>query len=108
MQNAKLKIKKGDTVILLAGKDKGKKGKVIEAFPAQGSIIVERVNVVKKHQRPTRNFQGGIIEKALAFPASKAMLVCPKCSEPARIKKKKVEGKGVRVCGRCQEVVDKL
>ena len=67
----KMKVKKDDKVIVLAGKDKGKKGKVLVTFPREGKVIVERVNVVKKHQRPTREFQGGIIEKALPLSVSK-------------------------------------
>jgi large subunit ribosomal protein L24 len=105
---AKLRIKKGDTVIVLAGKDKGKKGKVLEVFPADGTLIVERMNVAKRHMRPTRSFQGGIIEKAVPLQGSKVMLVCPRCSEPARIKKTESEGKKVRACVRCGEVVDKV
>jgi large subunit ribosomal protein L24 len=104
----KLKIKKGDTVMVLSGKDKEKKGKVIEIFPKKDKVIVERVNVAKKHQRPTRDFQGGIIEKALPLALSKIMLVCPRCSEPTRVKKKEMHGSQVRVCGRCGEVVDKV
>ncbi|KPJ69842.1 50S ribosomal protein L24 [candidate division WOR-1 bacterium DG_54_3] len=104
----KLKIKKGDTVLVLSGKDKEKKGKVLEVFPKENKVIVERVNVVKKHQRPTRDFQGGIIEKALPLPLSMVMLVCPRCSEPTRVKKKEMQGSRVRVCGRCGEVVDKV
>ncbi|MBU0671574.1 MAG: 50S ribosomal protein L24 [Candidatus Margulisbacteria bacterium] len=100
----KRKIKKGDTVIALSGKDKGKKGKVIEVWPKEGRVIVERVNVAKKHQRPSRNFQGGIIEKALPLNISKIMLVCPRCSEPARVKSKD----GARACVRCGEAVDKV
>lgn len=105
---AKMKIKKGDTVVVLGGKDAGKKGKVLEAFPAEGRIIVERVNVVKRHQRPTRNFQGGIIEKPLPLAASKVMLVCPRCGEPARVRNREVEGKKARACVRCDEIVDKV
>ncbi len=105
---AKSKIKKGDTVIVLSGKDKGKKGKVIEVLAREGRVIVERVNVVKRHQRPTRNFQGGIIEKALPLWASKVLLVCPRCSEPARVGKKKMEGRQVRTCRSCGEVIDRV
>ncbi len=104
----KLRIKKGDTVIVLSGKDKGKKGKVLEVLPKEGKVIIERVNVVKRHQRPSRDFQGGIIEKALPLRVSKVMLVCPRCSEPARVKKKEMEGKMVRACARCGEVADKV
>lgn len=104
----KMRIKKGDTVIVLSGKDKGKKGKVIEVLAREGRVIVERVNVAKKHQRPSRNFQGGIIEKAIPLSVSKLMLVCPRCSEPSRVNKKEMEGKMVRACARCGEVVDKV
>ncbi|MFH1347894.1 MAG: 50S ribosomal protein L24 [Candidatus Margulisiibacteriota bacterium] len=101
---AKLNIKKGDTVIALSGKDKGKKGKVLEVFPADGKLIVERMNVAKKHQKPSRNFQGGIIEKALPLYMSKVMLVCPRCSEPSRTRRKE----GARICASCGEVADKV
>jgi large subunit ribosomal protein L24 len=104
----KLKIKKGDTVIVLSGKNKGKKGKVLEIFSKDNSLIVERVNVAKRHQRPSRDFQGGIIEKALPLGISKVKLVCPRCSEPTRVKKKESEGKMLRACARCDEVVDKV
>jgi large subunit ribosomal protein L24 len=103
-----MKIKKGDTVIVLSGKDEGKKGKVLEVFPKDGTLIVERMNVAKRHQRPTRDFQGGIIEKALPLVVSKVMLVCPRCSEPTRVKKKESEGRMVRACGCCGEIVDKV
>lgn len=104
MRSTKYKIKKGDNVIVLAGKDKGKKGKVLEIFPKEGRLIIERINVVKRHQRATREFQGGIIEKAGKLPISKVMLVCPKCSEPARLKR----NESGRVCKKCNEVVDKV
>jgi len=89
-------------------KDKGKKGKVLEAFPSDATVIVERVNVVKRHQRASRNFQGGIIEKALPISVAKLMVVCPKCSEPTRVKKGVLEGKKVRACIKCDEVIDKV
>jgi large subunit ribosomal protein L24 len=103
-----MNIKKGDTVIVITGKYKGKKGKVLEAFPKENKVIVERVNVVKKHQRATREFQGGIIEKTLPMPVSKVKLVCPRCNEPSRISKKEMEGKRVRSCVKCKEIVDKV
>ena len=104
----KTKIKKGDTVIVLSGKDKGKKGKVLESFPADSKVLVERVNVAKKHQKASREFQGGIIEKPLPVNVSKVMLVCPNCNEPTRVSKKEVEGKMARACVKCSEVVDKV
>lgn len=94
-------LKKGDNVVVLSGKDKGKKGKVLEVWPQENKVVVERVNVVKKHQKPSRSFQGGIIEKTLAIAASKVMIVCPRCSEPARLK-------GKRICRKCSESVDKV
>ncbi|OGC23245.1 50S ribosomal protein L24 [candidate division WOR-1 bacterium RIFOXYB2_FULL_42_35] len=103
-----MKIKKGDTVIVLSGKDKGKKGKVLEARPQDQEVIVERVNVVKRHMKATREFQGGIIEKTRPIKVSKVMLVCPKCNEPSRTKTKEVENKKVRACVKCNEVVDKV
>ena len=103
-----MKLKKGDTVMVLSGKDKNKKGKILESFPGDGKLIVERVNVVKKHQKPTREFQGGIIEKPMAIYASKVMLVCPRCSEPSRVRSKKIDNKRVRECIRCGEIVDKV
>lgn len=107
-QYSKMKIRKGDMVIILSGKDSGKKGKVLEVRADEGRIIVEKVNVVKKHQRPTRNFPGGIIEKALPIPVSKAMLVCPRCGEPSRVAMKEMGEKKVRGCKSCGEVMDKI
>ncbi|PIS29613.1 50S ribosomal protein L24 [Candidatus Saganbacteria bacterium CG08_land_8_20_14_0_20_45_16] len=104
----KLKIKKGDTVIVLSGRDKNKKGKVLEVFLDSSEVIVERVNIVKRHLRPTRSFQGGIIEKPLPVKISKLMLVCPRCNTPARVKRQINEDKLVRVCKRCNEIVDKV
>jgi len=97
-------IKKGDTVIVLSGKNKGKKGKVIKVLPDKGKVVVEGVGIVKKHQKPTRNFQGGIIEKPLPIFSSKVMLVCPRCSKPTRIRRKD----GSRVCCKCDEIMDKV
>ncbi|MDD5382186.1 MAG: 50S ribosomal protein L24 [Candidatus Margulisbacteria bacterium] len=108
MKHQKFKIKKGDTVVVLAGKDKGKKGKVLEIFSKTGAAVVERVNVAKRHQKPTKNFRGGIIEKALPIFISKLMLVCPRCSEPTRVKSKELEGRLIRSCGRCSEMIDKV
>ncbi len=99
-----MKIKKGDNVIVLAGKDKGKKGKVLEVFPKEGRLIVERIGVVKRHQKPNQKFQGGIIEKAGKTPVAKVMLVCPRCGEPSRVK---LTAEG-RVCKSCNEIVDKV
>ncbi|MCU0640586.1 MAG: 50S ribosomal protein L24 [Candidatus Margulisbacteria bacterium] len=101
-------IKKGDTVVVLAGKNKGKKGKVIRVFPERGKVTVEGVNIAKRHQRPSRNFQGGIIEKPMPLQVSNVMLVCPRCSEPTRIAYKATSEKKARVCQSCNEIMDKV
>ncbi|MFH1710524.1 MAG: 50S ribosomal protein L24 [bacterium] len=100
------RLKTGDTVIVLSGKDKGKKGKIISIF--DDGVIVEKVNVAKKHQKATKAFQGGIIEKPMAVDPSRVMLMCPKCSKAARVKFDRIEGRGVRKCVKCNEVVDKV
>ncbi len=105
----KLHVKKGDTVVILSGKAKGKKGKVIEALPKKGKIIVEGVNKVKRHAKPTQKTpQGGILVKEAAMSSSKAMLVCPACDKPTRIRKTMLaSGKSARTCKHCGEVIDK-
>nr|WP_134642957.1 50S ribosomal protein L24 [Ammonifex thiophilus] len=101
-------VKKGDTVLVLTGKDAGKKGKVLRVIPEEQRVIVEKVNIVKRHMRPTRQFpQGGIIEKEAPIHASNVMLVCPKCSRPTRIGHRILpEGKKSRVCKKCGELID--
>lgn len=105
----RLHIKKDDTVMVLWGKDKGKMGKVLRVFPKDRKVIVSGVNIVKRHQRPTRQYQhGGIIEKEGAIYVDKLMLVCPKCNQPTRTGKKNVGDKRVRYCKKCQEIVDNV
>ncbi len=103
-----LRIKKGDNVIVLSGKDRDKKGRVISVLTKKDRIIVEGVNIVKKHQKPTRKYpQGGIIEKENSIPICKVMLICPKCDKPTRIGANILEdGRKVRVCKKCKEVID--
>lgn len=105
----KLHVKKGDTVVILSGKDKGKKGKVIEALPKKGKIIVEGINKVKRHAKPTQKTpQGGILVKEAALSSSKAMLICPACDKPTRIRKTVMAtGKTARTCKQCGEIIDK-
>ncbi len=104
----KLHVKKGDTVEIISGKDKNKRGKVLAAFPKTGKIIVEGVNILTKHMKATgAGQQGGIIKQEGAIYSSKAMLVCKKCNKPTRISRKIMEdGTKVRVCKRCSEVFD--
>ena len=105
----KLNVRKGDKVLLLSGKDKGKKGKVISTMPAVGRIKVEGINIIKKHAKPTTKVpQGGIREMEGAFAHAKVMLICPACSKPTRVAKKVLtDGRRVRSCKKCGESLDK-
>ena len=107
MSLVKLNVKKGDTVLVLSGKDKGKQGKVIAAMPKKGKVVVEGVNKVKRHTKPNQKApQGGIITKEAPLHASNVMLVCPACKKATRVGHKEVNGKNVRVCKKCGEVLD--
>ncbi len=101
-----MKIKKGDTVEVIAGKDIGKKGKVLMVMPKENRLVVEGVNRAKKHQKPNRKLpQGGILNIEKPLQASNVMLVCDKCKKITRIGKKVLEGQEkVRVCKKCGEV----
>lgn len=103
-----LRIKKGDTVLVLSGKDKDKKGRILAVMPKKERVIVEGVNIIKKHQKPSRKYpQGGIIEKEAPINISKVLLICPKCDKPTRIGARFLEdGRKVRVCKKCGEVID--
>lgn len=105
----KLHVKKGDMVVVLSGKDKGKKGKVLEALPKKGKVVVEGVNKVKRHTKASQKLpQGGILVKEAALNSAKVMLVCPSCSKPTRIKKTALaSGSMARTCKKCGEVIDK-
>ena len=105
----RLSVKKNDTVIVLAGKDKGNQGKILRVFPKTNRVLVEGINRVKRHLRPTQNNpHGGIQEKDLPLHRSNVMIVCPNCNQPARISKTFLEdGKKVRSCKKCSEAIDK-
>ena len=100
---AGMKIRKGDRVRVLTGKDRGKEGEVMRAIPAAGKVIVEGVNIARKHQRPTRaTQQGGIIDRDMPLPVSNVALVCPSCGKPTRVGYKiDASGQKARVCKRC-------
>ena len=107
MSLTKLHVKKGDTVVVLSGKDKGKQGKIITAMPSKGQVVVEDVNKVKRHTKPSMKApQGGILDKEMPLNACKVQLICPACNKATRIGHKVVDGKNVRVCKKCGEVVD--
>ena len=102
-----MNIKKDDVVVVLSGKDKGKKGKVITADPKNGKVIVEGVNVAKHHIKPRKaGEEGGIIKKETPIYASKVMRVCPKCGKPTREAHKFLkDGTKERVCKKCGETI---
>ena len=99
-----MKIKENDTVLIISGKDKGKKGKVLVSFPDVGKILVEGVNVRKRHQRPRKQGEKGqIIEKLASISVANAMLICPKCGKPARVASRIVDKKKYRGCKKCSQ-----
>jgi large subunit ribosomal protein L24 len=104
-----LSIRRNDTVVVITGKEKGKRGKVLVVLPEKQRIIVERVNFIKRHQRPTQKVrQGGIIEREGSLHVSNVMLVCGKCDRPTRVGRQGLaNGRQARVCRRCGEIVDK-
>jgi large subunit ribosomal protein L24 len=104
-----LHVKKDDMVMIIAGKEKGKSGKVARIFPGKGRLIVEGLNVVKRHTRPSRNNQeGGIVEKEAPLNASNVQFLCGACSKPTRTGIRVLEdGSKVRYCKKCNEIVDK-
>ncbi len=104
-----MNVKKGDTVRVLSGKDKGKEGVILRALPTKQRVVVEKVNMVKKAMRPTQqNPQGGIMSTEAAIHVSNVMVVCPECKQATRTGKRINEaGKKVRVCKKCGKDIDK-
>ncbi len=110
---AKMNIKKGDTVLILSGKDRGKEGTVSRAMPQVSKVIVEGLNVVKKHVKPQgQTRQGGVIEKAMPLHVSNVMLKCTECNQPTRVgHSRRAQGpdqkiRTVRVCKKCEKVIE--
>src|SRR5690349_440582 len=102
-------IRRGDTVGVIAGSERGKRGKVLRVLPERGRVVVEHVNMIKKHQRPTQKLrQGGIIEREGALALSNVLPICGSCDKPARVGSKVLaDGRKVRICRRCDEPLDK-
>ena len=102
-------VRKGDTVMVVAGKERGKRGKVLRVFPDKNRVVIERINMIKKHQRPTQKVrQGGIIEREGAIHLSNVMLVDPTSGKPTRIGMKALaDGRKVRVATKSGEIIDK-
>jgi len=103
------KIRKNDTVMVIAGKERGKTGKVLRVLAERGRVIIERLNMVKRH-RKARSAQspGGVVEKEASINLSNVMIMCERCNAPTRMGARRLEdGSGVRVCRRCGEVIDR-
>jgi len=101
-----MKIKKNDQVLILSGKDKGKKGKVLEVFPMAQKIMVENINLVKKHRKPRRQGEKGqVIEISKPLHISKVELLCPKCGMAARVGYKITETEKFRICKKCRQEI---
>ena len=102
-------VRRGDTVAVIAGRERGKRGKVLRVLPEASRVVVEKINMMKKHQRPTQKLrQGGIIEREAPLSLSNVLLVCGRCDKPSRAGIKVLgDGRKVRVCRRCGETIDK-
>lgn len=101
-----MKIKNGDTILVISGKDRGKKGKVIKVLPKENRIVVEGVNLRKKHTRPKREGEKGqIVEIAASLNVSNVKLVCQKCKKPTRVGYRVVEKNKFRICKKCNQEV---
>lgn len=106
----KVHVKKGDTVLVLSGKDRKKMGKVLEVEPNEGKVLVEKINMRVRHVKPrSRNQQGGILKQEGFIDSSNVMLVCNRCNKPTKISKPILDnGQKVRQCKKCGEVIDVL
>jgi len=109
MSTVKLHVRKNDVVKIIAGKEQGKTGKVLRVYPAKGRVLVESLNVIKRHTRPNQlNPEGGIVEKEAPLSLSNVMLVCGSCNQPTRTGIRLLEdGSKTRYCKKCNESVDK-
>ena len=103
-----MQIRKNDSVIVIGGKERGKTGKVLRVVPEKDAVVIERLNMVKRHTKPRGPQQpGGIVEKEAAIHASNIMILCDKCNAPVRIGHKTLaDGKKIRICRRCNEALD--
>ena len=102
-----MRLKKGDTVKVIAGKEKGKTGKVLKVVADKNKVVVEKLNFVKRHQKPDAKGKGGIVEKEAPIHSSNVMLICSKCDVATRVGHKFLEdGKKVRVCSKCHEILN--
>lgn len=105
-----LSVRRNDTVVVIAGRERGKRGRVLRVMPERGRVVVEGVNFVKRHTRPNpqRNIQGGIVERESALAVANVQVVCPECGAPARVGRRRLDdGTRVRFCRKCDGVIDK-
>jgi large subunit ribosomal protein L24 len=102
-------LKKNDLVIVISGKERGKSGRILRVFPRKNRVVIEKINLVKRHTRPSgQTRQGGIVEREAAVHISNVMVICEKCNLPIRVGKKILDdGKKVRACKKCGELLDK-
>ena len=103
-------IRRNDNVVVITGKDRGKRGRVLKVDPAKNRLIVEGVNFIKRHTKPNpqRQIKGGVIEREASLHASTVQVVCPECGKPTRLGRKILgDGRKVRICRKCEGVVDK-
>jgi large subunit ribosomal protein L24 len=103
-------IRKNDTVLVITGKDRGKRGRVLKILPDRNRLVVEGVNMIKRHTKPNpgKNVKGGIVEREASLHASNVQLVCPECGIQTRVGRKNLgDGRKVRICRKCEGVVDK-
>jgi large subunit ribosomal protein L24 len=103
-------IRKNDNVVVISGRDRGKRGRVLQVMPEKSRVVVEGVNFIKRHTRPNpqKNVKGGIVEREAALSAANVQLVCPECGKPTRIGRRLLDdGRRVRFCRKCNGVVDK-
>ena len=110
MSRLQTPIRKNDNVVVVAGKDRGKRGRVLRVVPDKHRVVVEGVNFIKKHTRPNpqANIKGGIVEREASLHASNVQIVCPECGAPTRIGRQLLgDGRKVRVCRKCDGAVDK-
>jgi large subunit ribosomal protein L24 len=109
MARTQVAIRRNDNVVVTAGRDRGKQGRVLKVVPDRNRVVVEGVNIIKRHTRPNpqRNIKGGIVEREASLNASNVQLVCPACGKPTRIGHSTQGDRKVRVCRKCEGVVDK-
>ena len=103
-------IRRNDNVVVITGKDRGKRGRVLKVVPSTNRLVVEGVNFIKRHTKPNpqRQIKGGVVEREAALHASNVQLVCPECGKPTRLGRKILgDGRKVRICRKCDGVVDR-